>query len=181
MTRSIYFYKRVGWLCYKLIQLCRVTCFKNSVGSDGISQSQLLAGAPSLSEPLRKIFNLSITKGEFPKLWKQAIVTPVLKKGDKQCKENFRPVSCLPSAAKLLESVVCEQLSNYFEINNLLPCTQHGFRPKRSTMTAWAEVQQSWAKNSANKETTGVLLWDLSAAFDCLDKEILCKKLSLYG
>ena len=85
------------------------------------------------------------------------------------------------SAAKLLESVVCEQLSNYFEINNLLPCTQHGFRPKRSTMTAWAEVQQSWAKNSANKETTGVLLWDLSAAFDCLDKEILCKKLSLYG
>ena len=54
---------------------------KNSVGSDGISQSQLLAGAPSLSEPLRKIFNLSITNGEFPKLWKQAIVTPVLKKG----------------------------------------------------------------------------------------------------
>ena len=48
-------------------------------------------------------------------------------------------------------------------------------------MTAWAEVQQLWAKNTANKETTGVLLWDLSAAFDCLDKEILCKKLSLYG
>ena len=48
-------------------------------------------------------------------------------------------------------------------------------------MTAWAEVQQLWAKNSAKKETTGVLLWDLSAAFDCLDKEILCKKLSLYG
>ena len=90
-------------------------------------------------------------------------------------------MSCLPSAAKLLESVVCEQLCHYFEINNLLPSTQHGFRAKRSTMTAWAEVQQLWAKNTTNKETTGVLLWDLSAAFDCLDKEILCKKLALDG
>ena len=55
---------------------------KYSSGCDGISQSQLLAGAPSLSEPLRKIFNLSIESGEFPKQWKKAIVTPVLKKGD---------------------------------------------------------------------------------------------------
>ena len=57
---------------------------------------------------------------------------------------------------KLLESVVCDQLSHYFEINNLLPSTQHGLREKCSTMTAWAEVQQIWAKNTANNETTGV-------------------------
>ena len=97
---------------------------KNSAGCDGISQSQLLAGAPSLSEPLRKIFNLSIESGEFPKQWKMAIVTPVLKKGDCQSKENYRPVSCLPSAAKLLESVVCDQLSHYFEISMLHKWTQ---------------------------------------------------------
>ena len=42
---------------------------KNSTGSDGISQSQLLAGAPTLSNPLMEIFNLSITNGEFPKVW----------------------------------------------------------------------------------------------------------------
>ena len=28
---------------------------------------------------------------------------------------------------------------------------------------------------------TGVLLWDLSAAFDTLDVTLLCKKLKLYG
>ena len=31
------------------------------------------------------------------------------------------------------------------------------------------------------KNVTGVLLWDLSAAFDCLDSEILYKKLKFYG
>ena len=140
-----------------------------------------MAGTQTLLKPLLKIFNLSISKGEFPQAWKEAIVTPVLKKGDKQCKENYRPVSCLPAAAKLLESVICNQTSLYFETNNLLPKNQHGFRPCRSTMTAWSEVQESWANNSTKKETTGILLWDLSAAFDCLDSEILCEKLALYG
>ena len=58
---------------------------------------------------LKNIFNLSISKGEFPQGWKEALVTPVLKKGDPKMKENYRPVSCLPAASKLLEMLVCEQ------------------------------------------------------------------------
>ena len=48
-------------------------------------------------------------------------------------------------------------------------------------MTAWADIQKQWAQNCDEKKITGVLLWDLSAAFDCLDQEILCKKLKFYG
>ena len=94
---------------------------------------------------------------------------------------NYRPVSCLPAASKLLEKIVCEQLSEYFEKNGLLPKSQHGFRANRSTMTAWSEMQEEWSKNSEDKNMTGILLWDLSAAFDCLDISILCDKLKLYG
>ena len=48
-------------------------------------------------------------------------------------------------------------------------------------MTALTEVQKQWAVNSENKEKTGILMWDLSAAFDCLDITILCEKLRIYG
>ena len=65
------------------------------------------------------------------------------------------------------------------EKNKILPKSQHGFRPQRSTMTALTELQQKWAMNTEKKEITGILLWDLSAAFDCLDSEILCKKLEI--
>ena len=63
----------------------------------------------------------------------------------------------------------------------LLPTNQHGFRAKRSTMTAWADIQNQWSQNTDEKKVTGVLLWDLSAAFDCLDQKIICQKLKLYG
>ena len=66
--------------------------------------------------------------GNSPKNWKEAIVTPVHKKGDKSEFENYRPVSCLPAAAKLLESVACQQTSTYMEKNSLLRKSQHGFR-----------------------------------------------------
>ena len=46
-------------------------------------------------------------------------------------------------------------------------------------MTAWANLQRDWAENSDEKKVTGILLWDLSAAFDTLDADILVKKLEI--
>ena len=51
----------------------------------------------------------------------------------------------------------------------------------RSTMAAWEDIQLDLAKKLEGKDLTGVLLWDLSAAFDTLDSEIFCKKIELYG
>jgi hypothetical protein len=48
-------------------------------------------------------------------------------------------------------------------------------------MTAWADIQESWAKSNENKLITRILLCDLSAAFDTLDAKLLCEKLKIYG
>ena len=103
-----------------------------------------------------------------------------MKKGDKTLKENYRPASCLPAASKLLEMIVCDQMTTFVENEKILPQNQHGFRAKHSTMSAWADIQKTWTDSTDNKEITGILLWDLSAAFDTLDHDILCKKLELY-
>ena len=39
-------------------------------------------------------------------------------------------------------------------------------------MSAWADMQNVWAKSTDEKEITGILLWDLTAAFDTLDHKI---------
>ena len=73
-------------------------------------------------------------------------------------------MSCLAVASKVLERIVCDQVTKFMETHNLLPSSQHGFRKKRSTMTALSEMQKDWMENAENNLMTGVLFWDLSAA-----------------
>ena len=154
---------------------------KKSAGLDGIGQDLLLQGAEIVAIPLTRMINNSIESGIFPTEWKKAMVTPILKKGDQKDKKNYRPVSCLATASKVMEKIVCEQITRHMEINKLLPDSQHGFREKRSTMTALSEIQRDWIENTERKHVTGVLFWDLSAAFDTLNVNLLVEKLKLYG
>ena len=48
-------------------------------------------------------------------------------------------------------------------------------------MTALTAMQKEWIKNTEDGVITGVLIWDLSAAFDTVDTDLLCMKLRLYG
>ena len=83
----------------------------------------------------------------------------------------------LVTASKVLEKVVCNQITQFLEENKLLPKSQHGFRQKHSTMTAHSSMQKDWVANSDDGLITGLLVWDLSAAFDTLDPELLINKL----
>ncbi len=108
-------------------------------------------------------------------------MVPILKKGNPKELKNYRPVSCLAAASKVLEKVVCNQLTKFVETHDLLPNNQHGFRVGRSTMTALSAMQKDWIQNTEEGLTTGVLVWDLSSAFDTLDIDLFLKKLQLYG
>jgi hypothetical protein len=154
---------------------------KKSKGEDGLSQDVIMMGERVLITPITHIINTSIVTGTFPNHWKKAVVIPILKKGDATDKNNYRPVSILNATSKILEKVVCNQITNHMEKNNLLPNNQHGFRAKRSTMTALTSMQKDWVKNSEEGLITGVLIWDLSAAFDTVNTELLCEKLKIYG
>ena len=63
------------------------------------------------------------------------------------------------------------------EVNGLLPDNQHGFRASRSTMTALTAMQRQWIRNTEEGLITGILIWDLSAAFDNVDTGLPCLKM----
>ena len=90
-----------------------------------------ISGMNVIAIPLTHIFNASILSGVVPSHWKETIVIPILKKGSKTDVNNFRPISCLVAASKVLEKIICDQVTRFFEINNLLPNNQHGFRATR--------------------------------------------------
>ena len=53
-------------------------------------------------------------EGKFP-LLKQAIITPVFKKGSRNQKETYGPVSIFPIISKIFEKILRKQLYIYFE------------------------------------------------------------------
>ena len=99
-----------------------------ATGPDGISPLVLSKCASQLAFPLSRLYNLSLTSGNFPSLWKFANVSLVHKKDAKCELTNYRPISILPVMSKVLEMIVNEQLRIYLEHNNLLCPTQYGFR-----------------------------------------------------
>ena len=76
---------------------------KNSSGYDGISNNLLKGIKFAIIAPLTKIFNLSVSTGEFPENMKLSEVIPLFKKGVLDLMVNYRPISLLITISKLLE------------------------------------------------------------------------------
>ena len=104
-------------------------------GHDGISNLLLKRGSHMLWDHLLKLYNWTLAIGYVPSSWKLAIIVPIPRPGKDLTKPGgYRPVSLLPTIAKLLELVLALRLRDLFERHRLLPKHQSGFRRFRSTM-----------------------------------------------
>ena len=99
--------------------------------------------------------NSAIMSFSLPSYLKLADVTPVHKKGRKDMKENFRPVSILPTLSKIFEKCLFAKC--------LLYSTQH----------CLLVMLETWKRSVDKGKVFGALLTDLSKAFDCLNHELL--------
>ena len=60
-------------------------------------------------------YNNCVSNSIFPNSLKNAIITPVHKKGAKTSKDNYRPVSILSNISKMYERLMFKQIPEYFE------------------------------------------------------------------
>lgn len=79
--------------------------------------------------------------------------------------------------AKLFERLVCDQLKDFLEENNILTSAQSGFRKKHSAVTATLKVFNDFII----KKICVALFLDLSKAFDTVDHRLFLITLNRIG
>ena len=79
--------------------------------------------------------------------------------------------------SKLVERAAVRQLVDYLESNGLMPRLQSAYRHHHSTETALLKVWSDILMAADNQQVTLLAKLDLSAAFDCVDHDILLSRL----
>ena len=130
-------------------------------------------------EKLTSIFNDCLEESKFPNLMKIAEITPVFKKLDNTSKDNYRPVSTLSNFTKLFESLIFTQLNRYMQ--NKFSKYLTGFWKNHNTQNSLFRMIESWKVRLNNGSKVGVIIMDLSKAFDSLNHKLLITKLKAYG
>jgi hypothetical protein len=152
---------------------------KKPAGHDTIPAKALKDASHELGPPLAFLYNQCVMTGTFPDDCKRATITPVLKKGDPLQTTNYRPVSILSSTSKILEKCMELQMKDFLE-SIWDPCLS-AFRQGYSCQQVLIHVCETWRAAIEKHETAGMLLIDLSKAFDCLPQSLTIAKLSAYG
>ena len=127
-------------------------------GGDDISTRVIKLAGPYITDWIVRICNCSIKTGRFPDTWKVARVTPMHKKDSRDDISNYRPISILPIASKILEKHVSSHLYEYMTSYNLLHQKQSGFRANHSCETAFTLMVNTWLSVLNRGNEIGLLL-----------------------
>ena len=150
-----------------------------ATGPDGIPARILKECSEQIAPSLCSLFNHSLRAGRFPSEWKSADVTPVHKKDLLEPAENYRPISLLPIASKVMEHCVCNRL--YSHVSQSITSLQHGFMRSCSCSLQLLSVLHSIGEALDKNKQTDILYFDFAKAFDTVDHAILIEKLKWYS
>ena len=116
-----------------------------------------------------------------PQQWKHTIMMVLHKKKHRAECGNYRGISLVAHAGKILLKIIARRLSEYCERVGILPKERSGFRPNSSTTDMMFVIRrlQELARNK--RSPLYVCFIDLTKAYDSVERALFWTVLARFG
>ena len=119
--------------------------------------------------------------GEVPQEFKDTTIKVLHKKKDRTECSNFRGLSLVAHAGKVLPKVVANRLGDFCEEAGILPKEQCGFRPQCSTTDMMLVEHRLQKLERTSNTSLEICVVDLAKAYDSVDRVLLWELLARIG
>ena len=119
--------------------------------------------------------------GEVPQEWRDATINVLHKKKNRTEYRNYRGLSLMAHAGKVLLKIVANRLGDFCEEAGILPDEECGFRPQRSTTDMMCVVRRLQELGRTSNASLEICFIDLAKAYDSVDRVLLWEVLARFG
>ncbi|PSN45867.1 hypothetical protein C0J52_19674 [Blattella germanica] len=149
-----------------------------AAGSDNIPGELFKHGGRTLKHRMHALIIDLWNKEKIPEQWTEGLIYPIHKKGDGLVCSNYRPITLLNIAYKILAILLNNRLTAIVE--SQLQDYQMGFRPDRSTIDNIFIVKQMFEKCHEYNINLYNIFVDYTHAFDSVSREKIIECLMQY-
>jgi len=148
-------------------------------GIDQILAELIKAGGRTICFEIHKLITSIRKKEKLPEEWKESIIVPIHRKGDKTDYNNYRGISLLPTTYKILFNILLSRLIPY--VKEIIGYHQCGFSCNWWTTDHIFHICQILEKKWEYNKEVHQLFIDFKKAYDSVRREVLDKNLIEFG
>ncbi|XP_052562347.1 uncharacterized protein LOC128092490 [Culex pipiens pallens] len=142
-----------------------------AAGKDRLPGELFKYGGEQLARAIHLVISKIWREEKLPAEWMDGVVCPIYKKGDKLDCGNYRGITLINAAYKILSQILCRLLTPY--ARRFVGPYQAGFTGARATTDQIFSLRQILEKCREYNVPTHHIFIDFKAAYDTVDREQL--------
>ena len=152
---------------------------RKAEGPDEIPAELLKLGGETVTAAMHRLITHVWITRNWPEDWTQSTFVPLFKKGDLTVCANYRTISLISHASKVLLKVILDRMRDKVEFE--VAEEQAGFRPNRGTMEHLCNLRLLTERAKARRQPLYLCFIDFEKAFDTISHKKLWKGMLSMG